>query len=118
MTSSSGHTIASGDHGSSSRVPVISAINDAGERNDTPAQTPSAPLPRPSTCESRWTEPALDPARGHHDEFLGERIGLRRGQQCAERVRKQIGAFGAVYVQGHRDHRRPGHRQFGRVLTG
>ena len=46
--------MASGDQGSSSTVPVISAINDAGLRNETPAQTPSPRSgPEPSTCESR-----------------------------------------------------------------
>ena len=54
MTSSSGQAMASGDHGSSSTVPVsISAINEPGLRNATPAHTPSPPRPRPSTCDSR-----------------------------------------------------------------
>ena len=42
ITSSSGHVMASGDHGSDSVVPVSSAISDRGDRIDTPAQTPSA----------------------------------------------------------------------------
>ncbi len=62
-------------------------------------------------------EPPLDAARGHHHEFLGERIGLRGGQQGAESVGKQIRAFGAVDVDGHRDHRRPDLRQFGPPLS-
>ena len=54
MTSSSGHVNASGDQGSSSTVRVISAINDAGLRNATPAHTPSLPAgPDPSRCDSR-----------------------------------------------------------------
>ena len=43
----------SGDHGSSSAVPVISAISEPGLRNATPAHTPSPPRPQPRTCESR-----------------------------------------------------------------
>ncbi len=43
MVSSNGHVIASGDQGSSSTVPVISAISEAGLRKAMPAQTPSPP---------------------------------------------------------------------------
>ena len=54
ITSSSGHVIASGDHGSSSTVPVTSAISEPGLRNATPAHTPSPPPGlQPSTCDSR-----------------------------------------------------------------
>ncbi len=63
-TSSSGQVIASGDHGSSSAVPVISAMSEAGERNAMPAQTPSAPSPRPRTCESRWLSQRSMPRAG------------------------------------------------------
>lgn len=54
MAPSSGQVIASGDQRSSSTVPVISAISEAGDRKDTPAQTPSAPSPPKRTWESRW----------------------------------------------------------------
>ena len=64
ITSSSGQTIASGDHGSSSAVPVISAISECGLRNATPAQTPSAPLPRPRMCDSRWLSHRSTPRAG------------------------------------------------------
>ena len=68
MTSSSGHVMASGDHGSSSRVPVISEINEAGERNTTPAHTPSlrpsSPVPRPNRCDSRWDSQRSTPRAG------------------------------------------------------
>ena len=37
MASSSGQVVASGDQRSSSTVPVISAISEAGDRKDTPA---------------------------------------------------------------------------------
>ena len=63
ITSSSGHTMASGDHGSSSTVPVISAISERGLRNATPAQTPSAPSPRPRMCDSRWLSHRSTPLR-------------------------------------------------------
>lgn len=64
ITSRSGQVIASGDHGSSSRVPVISAIKDPGDRNETPAQTPSPRDPRPNRCESRWDSQRSTPRAG------------------------------------------------------
>ena len=64
MTSSSGHVMASGDQGSSSTVPVISAISEPGLRNDTPAHTPSPRRPRPRTCESRWLSHRSTPRAG------------------------------------------------------
>ena len=103
ITSSSGHVMASGDHGSDSVVPVSSAINDRGDRIDTPAQTPSAPSPRPRVRESRWLSQRSTPRAGTTTSSSAKEIGLRRRQQFAEAVSKQIGALGAVDVKGHRN---------------
>ena len=64
MTASSGQVMTSGDHGSSSRVPVISAMREAGERKATAAHTPSDRDSRPSTCESRWDSQRSTPRAG------------------------------------------------------
>ena len=64
MVSISGHVMASGDHGSSSTVPVISAIKEAGLRNEIPAHTPSPLSPAPRTCDSRWLSHRSTPRAG------------------------------------------------------
>ena len=64
ITSSSGQTMASGAHGSSSAVPVISAISECGFLNSTPAHTPSAPEPRPRTWDRRWLSHRSIPRAG------------------------------------------------------
>ena len=81
MTSSNGQVMASGDHGSSSTVPVISAISEPGLRNDTPAHTPSPPRPAPKDMREPLAQPPLHAARRHQDQLLGERVGQRVGQQ-------------------------------------
>ena len=105
ITSSSGHVIASGDQGSSSAVPVISAISECGLRNAMPAQTPSAAVAAAEDVRQPLAQPSLDAARRHQHEFLGEWVGQRIGQQCAETVSKQVGALGTVEVEGHRPQR-------------
>ena len=86
--------IASGDHGSSSTVPVISAISEPGLRNATPAQTPSPSRRRPGHVTAAGSATARRPA--------GTTRALRRtgrqrvDQQCAEPVGQQIGALGKV----------------------
>ena len=51
------------------------------------------------------TQPALDPLGGDDDQFLGERVGQRIGQEGAKAVGEEIGSFSAVQVQAHRGQR-------------
>ena len=102
MTSSSGQTSASGCHGSSSSVPVISAISECGLRKEMPAQTPSCPVPRPRMWDSRWLSHRSTPFGRNDDELLGERVRQRIGEQGAEAVGQEVGAFGTVEMQAHR----------------
>jgi hypothetical integral membrane protein (TIGR02206 family) len=82
MTSSSGHVIASGDQGSSSTVPVISAINDCGLRNATPAHTQA---PSRATLERRTDS---------HGRFGGDNwISLPRAHRY--RTAELMGLFSA-----------------------
>ncbi len=102
MTSNSGHVMASGDHGSSSTVPVTSAISEAGLRNETPAHTPSPPRPAPEDVRKPLAQPPLHAARRHQDQLFGERVGQRVGQQGTEPVGQQISALGTVQMKRHR----------------
>ena len=47
-------------------------------------------------------QPALHPSRGHQNQFLGEGIGRRHGEQLAEAVGEQICAVGTMEVKRHR----------------
>ena len=94
--------MASGDHGSSSAVPVISAISECGLRNATPAQTPSAPSPRPRMCESRWLSHRSTPFAGTMTSSSAKGSASGVGQQRAEAVGEEIGAFGTVKMKRHR----------------
>ena len=102
MTSSSGHVMASGDQGSSSTVPVISAINEPGLRNDNARAHTVAAAAAPEDMREPLAEPPLDAARRHQHQFLGERVGQRVGQQGAEPVGQQVCAFGTVKMNPHR----------------
>ena len=102
MTSSSGQTMASGDQGSSSSVPVISAISECGLRNAMPAQTPSAPVPRPRTWDSRWLSQRSTPRAGTRTSSIGERVVEGLGEEGAEAVGEEVGPLGAVKVKCHR----------------
>ena len=94
--------MASGDHGSSSTVPVISAINEPGLRNDDARAHPVTAAAGAQDMRQPLAQPPLDAARRHQDELLGERVGQRVGQQCAEPVGQQVGAFGTVQMKCHR----------------
>ena len=90
-----------GAHGSSRVVPASSATSDRGERNSTPAQTPSSPRgPPPSRWESRWRASARPPA-GTSDQLARERVVERAREQVGEAVGEQVGALGAVEVERH-----------------
>ena len=102
MTSSSGHTIASGDQGSSSTVPRISAISDRGLRNDDPGADAVAGAAAAEDMREPLAEPPLHAALGHEDQLFGERIGQRVASRVAEPVGEQVGALSAVKVKPHR----------------
>ena len=102
MVSISGHVMASGDHGSSSTVPVISAINEPGLRNDDPSAYAVAVTAGAQDVRQPLAQPPFDAAGRHQDEFLGERVGQWVGQQCAQPVGQQVGALGTVDVKCHR----------------
>ncbi len=94
MASSSGQVIASGDQRSSSTVPVISAISEAADRKDTPAQTPSAPSPRKRTWESRWLSHRSMLCADASTSFSAKGSGRGLASSFAEAVGKEIGALG------------------------
>ena len=64
-----------------------------------PAQTPSLPGPAAEDVRQPLAQPPLDALGGDDDELLGEWVGQRIGEQCAEAVGQQVGALGAVEVQ-------------------
>ena len=102
MTSSSGQTIASGDHGSSS----IGA-GDLGDQRPRVAERDAGAdavlaVAAAEDVGQPLAQPALDALGGDDDEFLGEGVGQRIGQQGTEAVGEQIGALSAVEVQCHR----------------
>ena len=101
ITSSSGQASASGAHGSSSRVPVISATSDPGERNATAAHTPSPSGPAPSTWESRWESHRSMPRAGTTTSSLANGSGSGVDQEPAQPVGQRVGAHGAVQVEAH-----------------
>ena len=92
----------SGAHGSSSVVPVISAISECGFLNSTPAHTPSAPAPRPRTCDNRWLSHRSTPRAGTRTSSEANGSGSGCGEERAEAVGQKIGAFSAVQMKGHR----------------
>jgi hypothetical protein len=47
-------------------------------------------------------QPTFHATRRHQHQFLGERVRRRFGQQGAEPVGQQVGAFGAVHMKRHR----------------
>ncbi len=67
-----------------------------------PAQTPSWPVAAAEDVRQPLAQPALDALGRDDDELLGERVGQRIGEQGAEAVGEEVGALGAVQVQGHR----------------
>ena len=67
-----------------------------------PAHTPSAPAPRPRTCDSRWLSHRSTPLAGTRTSSAANGSGERVREQGAETVGQQIGALGAVQMQGHR----------------
>ena len=70
-------------------------------RNETPAQTPSCAVAAAEDVRQPLAQPPLDALRRDDDELFGERIGERIGEQRAEAVGQEVGAFGAVEMQGH-----------------
>ncbi len=82
-------------------MPVISAISDAGERNDTPAQTPSAPIASSEHVGEPLAQPALHAPCGDQHQFLGERVGQGIGQQRTEPVGEEVGAISTMEVERH-----------------
>ena len=90
---SSGQASASGAHGSSSRVPVISATSERGVRKSTPAQTPSPrPAPAAEPVREPLGEPALDAPGGHHHDLAsanGSGSGTRAGRRARRPARRR-----------------------------
>ena len=84
------------------RVPVSSATSERGNRNSTPAQTPSPPRARRAEPVGQpLGQPPLDTPAGT-TTTSGERVVQRGRQQVAERVGEQVGPRSAVEVERHR----------------
>ena len=96
MTSSSGQTIASGDHGSSS----VGAA-DLGDQRPRAAEGDAGAHPVLTGAATEdmgqpLAQPSLDAVGGDEDEFLGEGVRQRIGEQGTEAVGQQIGALSAM----------------------
>ena len=98
MTSSSGHTMASGDHGSSSVVPVISAMVARIAERD-----PGADAVLSGAAAEDVAQPLarrLAPPGGDDDPL--RRTGPAEvGQQRAKSVGEEIGALSTMKVKRH-----------------
>ena len=84
-------------------MPVSSATSERGNRNSTPAHTPS-PLPSPdvpSRCESRWLSHRSTPRAGTSTSSVANGSSSGVDQQVAEGVGEQVGPRGAVEVEHH-----------------
>ena len=109
MTSSSGHTKASGDHGV-----VVDGAGDLGDQRARVAERNAradAVLAVAATEDVRepLAQPALDALGRHDDELFGERVRQGIGQQRAEAVGEEVGALSTMEVKRHRasDYDRP-----------
>ena len=91
-----------GDQGSSSSVPVISAISERGLRNEMPCADAVRHPTRGRGCATAAGSASARRPWPDDDELFGERVGQRSGQQVAEAVGEKIGALGTVKMKRHR----------------
>ena len=102
ITSSSGQTMTSGAHGSSSAVPVISAISECGVAELDARAHPVGARAAAKHVGEPLAQPPLDRRGRTPGPAPGERVGRAVATAGPEAVGEQVGAIGAVQVQGHR----------------